>query len=467
MIIGYLSYYFLLPPVATFIEGKSFTSNLYHPIEIMFHAFLNLTIIIITFILYQKTKILQKIRLFISHKIYYPIGMYVYPTNIQLFLMGIIGITAMAYINFIAGGYQVNISGIFNKLLIGYYPFAYLPYIILIKKIFVTNNKIKRTWFVIIIIYTILIAIISFARNSRYALFSGIASILLTYAWGIISGYYKLKKIDYFRLLFFMIIFVSSIGFISDLAMTMVIVRQQRKKITALELIMESIHTMQNPEIIHAYKNEPSQSWDENYVDNIFLARLCNLKYADNSIDLENKMGTIARGYIKNIEIQKIYAIFPRPLIEKLNLPTDKDLVENASMGDFMLFAINGDDTILGGFRTGSIFGIELTAWGWSYILIFGLLLLIIFPLSDSLTLQIKDKKQKENNISRTILSPIAIINLFGWFVFLTSAAGGSESFVNLINYILRGWIQLPFLYITLYWLINLFTKIFSPSYGK
>jgi hypothetical protein len=470
MMIGYTSYYFLLPPLATLIEGKPVSTNLLHPTLILIHATICLIFFLLAFTVYRKSSVLQKLRWLISRKIYQPAGLFNSPSNVHLLIMGGIGLLSMGYEYFFAGGYQRPPEGTINKFIQGFYPLAYLPYLIMLNKIIGKEESNNRIWISILAIYSILLGIVSLARNSRAALFMGVASIVLAYLYGLATGLYKLSKKTLQKLAIVAIVTIILAGPMADMAISMVVVRSMRTEISASELVTETIKTFQDKAALARYRNDmlgnKSPDWyDWSYVDNLFLDRMSNLKFADINLDIALTIGRNARSYLQEIEIQKILAIFPQPIVNVFNLPVDKNLVTKASSGDFMLYAATGNKYTLGGFRTGSLLANGFVLFDWGYPLILGAILLVLFPLADSITTK-KTIKEPSTNIEKRIhlLSPMVVVGLFTWLFFLTSAATGAESISSLANYILRGWIQAGFIYGCGYWISYFPMKMLSKT---
>jgi hypothetical protein len=469
MMLGYVSYYFLLPPLATFLEGKPLTNNLYHPALVLFHATVSLLSLIGAFTIYSRWRIMQGLRWFVSRKIYQPFGLFRTPSNQHLLVMGSAGLIAMGVQIFVVGMYQNGALGIINKFMQGLYPLAYLPYVVLVRKVIDPTGRFDRKWLPVLFGYTILIAFVSLGRNSRVAILVGIASIILVYFYGLAVGFYRADKSSVRKIALAAFALIVLSGPIIDLATSMMVVRGTRTKISALELVSETITTFRDKEALNQYRlyqAENISGWDERYLDNVFAARLSNLKYADNSIDLALSMGRFTKEYIREIEEQKILAIFPRPIINALGLLVDKAQVEAASSGDFMYYAVTGSPYALGGFRTGSIFGNGYALFGWWYPLVFAMLVTLIFPFADSLTTKIAVPRVNQSG-SEWIpcLSPVAIVGFFTWFFYLTSAATGAESISSLVNYLLRGWIQTLFVYALLFWVTYIPLKMISRRY--
>jgi hypothetical protein len=464
MMLGYLSYYFLLPPLATFIEGKSLTNNLDRPALVLLHAFVSLVSLILAHSIYRHWRPAMSIRWFVSRKIYQRFGFFRAPTSFHLLIMGSIGLIAMAVQVFIVGNYKEEVLGFSNKLMQGLYPLAYLPYVILVRKLIGQDGRYDRKWLFILLGFTILISIVSLGMNSRASLYAGVTSIFLAYFYGLAVGFYK-GTLWKMVLTIFVVIVIS--GPTTDLADSMVIARESRSKISAAELVSETIKVFQDKEALNSfqmYGREIGSVSDEWYVDNLFMARLCNLKYADLSIHLALSMGKFTKAYMREIEIQRILINFPRPLIKILGLPVDKDFVGAASSGDFMLYAATGNEYVLGGFRSGSIFGNGFALFGWFYPIVFSLIVMFTFPLADSLTSRISVMPSNQSGSKWVpLFSPMVIIGFFSWFIYLTSAAAGIESLLGLLNYLLRGWIQILVVYVIIYWITYIPLKMITP----
>jgi hypothetical protein len=459
MMIGYVSYYFLLPPLATLVEWKPTSNNLLHPTLVLLHAIICLIFFFLAYTVYRKSSPLQKLRWLISKNLYKPIGFFKPPSNTHLLLMGSIGLLSIGYEYFVAGGYQRAPEGTINKLIQGFYPLAYLPYVIFVNKIIGKEKSNSRIWIIILSIYTILLGIVSLAWNSRAALFMGVASIMLAFLYGIATGLYKLSKATMQKMAIMAIAIILLSGPITDLAISMVAVRSMRTQISATELVAETIKIFQDKATLNRYRNNAignnSSDWyDWSYVDNLFLDRMSNLKFADISLDIAISIGNTTRTYLREIEIQKIFAIFPQPVISLFNLPVDKNLVTKASSGDFMIYAATGNQYALGRFQTGSIFANGYALLGWAYPLAVSLLMLLIFPLTDALTSRMTITTLGQNQ-KRWIplFSSAVVITLFTRFFFLTSAATGSESISAMGAYLIRGWIQVAFVYGISYWI--------------
>lgn len=453
MIAGFSTHYFFLPPIATLIEGKSLTNNIDSPLLVLFNSILCLVVLLAAHHAYRVSRA-TTVRHAIAERLYRPLGYFNAPSNVQLLLMGMFGILAMLQQVFMTGVHEE--TGIWDKLIQGIYPLAYLPYLILVGFIFDDKNRTKprlnTKWMIILALYTATLLFLSAGKNSRTAFFVGITSVALVYLYGAIvklnSG--KLFRIKYLAPL--TLLATALLGPISDLATSMVIVRSHRADTSAMELAGETMRVFMDKERIRAFRGESHSNsiWDETYVDNLFLARLCNLKYADNGLDLAKSLDSGRRSFLRELELQKAFAILPQPILDALGMNIDKELVSQASGGDLLLYAATGNQYVLGGFRTGSMFGSGYALFGWWYLPAFFVFFFITFILADAQTTRSTYKNNGKYYL-RPILSPMLAITLFHWFFYFTSAASGIESTAGLLTYIIRGWLQTLILYTILY----------------
>lgn len=461
MITGFATYYFFLPPIATLIEGKPLTNNIDYPLIVLLNSVLCLVVLIAAHHAYRVSRA-TTISHAIAERLYRPLGYFNAPSNAQLLLMGMIGLLAILQQVFMSGVYEE--IGVWDKLIQGIYPLAYLPYLILVGFIFDDKNRTKARlnmkWVVILALYTAILLFLSVGKNSRAAFLVGITSVALIYLYGAITGLNNRKLFKIKFLLPLTLLFGALLGPLSDLATSMVIVRSHRAETSAMELAGETMRVFMDKERLRAFRGESHSSsiWDETYVDNLFLSRLCNLKYTDNGLDLAESLDSGRRSFLRELELQKAFAILPQPILNALGMNIDKEIVSQASGGDLLLYAATGNHYVLGGFRTGSMLGSGYALFGWWYLPVFFVLFFITFILADAQT--IIAKYNNYNKIYfRPILSPMFAITSFYWFFYFTSAATGIESTAGLLNYIIRGWIQTLILYTILYRFTNFFIK--------
>lgn len=279
-------------------------------------------------------------------------------------------------------------------------------------------------------------------------------SVFLSYIYLILSGLISVDFINK-KIIFTITSIVLLSGPATDLAMSMVVVRAQRNDVSALDLAIETIKTYQDKETLRIAKIlsvENKSDWDETYVDNLFFSRLSNLKFTDNSLTLAGSLDSSQVERMRIIEWQRVVSLLPLELITLFKIDTDKVFFTSGSGGDFLYATATNDNSVIGGFRTGSILGSGYALFGWLYPLIFGFVGIIVFSLVDAQAEIIFNESNNEKVSITPVINSLAIATLFSWFFYLTSAATGVESMSELAGYLFRGWIQNLMIYSIAYW---------------
>lgn len=460
IILGYLSYYFVLPPIITILEWKSLINNLNEPLLVFFNSAICFFVLVITHVIYRHSSILNIPKYLLRDNLYRLFGFFCAPSNLQLMFIGGIGVVGMVYQIFISGsgigsGYR-DTGNVIDKVVEAFNPLIYIPYCILIREVFGEEGKVTKKWIWLIVGYTIIIVLLAIARNSRGAFLIGISSIAITYIYALLVGLISSKSLKIKKLAVYVLLGFSLSGPLTDLAVSMVIVRSQRTDISPVELLSETITIYQDKEAIRVARllsDDNESDWDERYTDNLFFSRLSNLKYTDNSIKYAVNFDQSQINRVRSIEWQKVVCALPSPIISFFGLDVDKNLVNNGSGGDFIYATAIKNDSVVGSFLTGSIFGSGYALFGLLYPLVFGLICLVTFPLVDAQVKIIRETNYKNGDmVVKPVFNCLTIATLFSWVFYLTSAGTGVESMSGLTAYILRGWMQKFIIYIFVYW---------------
>ncbi|MCO5397495.1 hypothetical protein [Ralstonia soli] len=467
ILFGYVTSYFLLPPVATLLEWKPLTYNLMHPVLGFWHALVCLLVLLGTHKLYRKSALAMRVRLLIVNGVYRPLGFFRTPGNLQLVIMGGIGLCAMMYQVFLVGSAEGGGGGALNRFMQAMYPLAYLPYCMLVRPLIGARVwvPLDTRWKLMLAGYTVVLAAVSIGSNSRALVLIGIISLCLLAGYGLVTNTLPRHLFRMRRLVPALIVMLLLQGPAADLATSMVIARSQRNDVSAGQLLSATIEAMQNKDAIRerriADATDNNQTWDERYLDNLFLARLANMKFADATLDLALRLDSTAQSDLRNIEWQRVLSVFPTPLIDALGLPVNKALVTTSSVGDLMLFTVTGDYDALGGFRTGSIFGSGYALFGWLYTGVLAILAFLIFVLADAQTTRrIIPSPVAGPPRWAPVFSPLAVTRYYTWVFYLTSAATGVESLSGLMVFIMRGWIEAAVVYAFTYWISRVILRI-------
>lgn len=471
LVLGYATSYFLIPPVATLLEWKPLTYNLTHPVLDFGHAFVCMLVLLGTHKLYRKSATAMQVRQLVANRVYRPLGIFRTPGNAQMMVMGGVGLAAMMYQVFVVGTITEGSGGALNRLMQAMYPLAYLPYCMLVRPLIGSHNymPLALRWKVVLVGYTAVLAVISVGSNSRALVLIGTISLCLVLVYGFITRTLPLRLYRPRRLVAIGLALALLQGPVSDLATSMLIARAQRNDVSAGELISATVDTMQNQDAIRERRladvNDDHQTWDERYVDNVFLARLANMKFADATLDLALRQDTSARAELRRLEWERVLSVIPAPLIEALGMHVDKDFVTTSSGGDLLLFTVTGDRDSLGGFRTGSIFGSGYALFDWLYTGVVAILIFLTFMLADAQTTR-REIPARDGSPARwePVFAPLVVTRYFTWVFYMTSAATGVESLSGLTQFLLRGWVEVAVVYALVYWFSRTLLRILGKG---
>ncbi|RZT31851.1 hypothetical protein [Cupriavidus agavae] len=470
MLLGYTLSYFLIPPVATLIEWKPLTYNLHHPVLDFTHAFVCHVALLLAHRLYRKSQWGMQLRLGVVNRVYRPMGLFHNLGNVQIMVMGGIGLCAMMYQVFVVGMITEGSGGALNRIMQAMYPLAYLPYCLLVRPLIGAHSYLPLSlrWKLTLIAYTGVLAMVSIGSNSRALVLIGTISVCLVMAYGFITRTLPMRLFRPRRLIIVGLLLALMQGPVTDLATSMVIARAQRNDVGASELISATLDTMKNRDAIRdrleSDANDNHETWDERYLDNLFLQRLANMKFADATLDLALRQDASARAELRTIEWQRVITVLPAPVLEALGIAVDKDFVTTSSAGDLMLFTVTGDTDALGGFRTGSIFGTGYALFDWLYPGVLAILAFLTYALADAQTTRRPLPARDASPVRWVpVFSPLVVTRYYTWVFYLTSAATGVDSMSGLTQLILRGWIESAVIYTVVFWI----SRVVVRAIGK
>ncbi|MBB3836415.1 hypothetical protein FHS57_000397 [Runella defluvii] len=441
LIIGFFLTQLYLPLIFTLLEGNPVVFNLKLSNEVFLHSFLILITLIISHYVYRQFSYLHKNKL---RNILLRFDFFTPPSDTQIWIIGLIGVFATFYVYIYAKSALKLTGGSFDKFIESLINFAYAPYFIGIGIIYGRNEKINNNYLIKISVYTIIIFLVSVARNSRGAFMFGFTSLAYSYILCIGLG---IKKANFFNkknIILLIMSFWLIIGPISDLSTAMVAVRNQRHEVSSFNLLEMTIKAYENKTLLQQFKNNKSgddSGWDEYYLNNVLLSRFCNIKFNDASLIEASKLNfKIDKGF-QDFSINRTIAILPTPILTLLGIDLNKNLI-NYSFGDYLFAKANylgNDYSVIGVNRTGHISGTGMISFGWWYLLLLFIFIIPCYYIIDSCYINLKSTISNgfEPRISLCILLAINSV-----FIFLPS-----ESVMTLPMFLTRGWIQMYILY--------------------
>ncbi|WP_170299131.1 hypothetical protein [Larkinella terrae] len=454
IILGYSLTQYCLPLIFTLLEGKPLVYNLKFPYSVFIHSLLALAVFLSMHHLYKiwreglGSKLYNKMS-WILRKNYF----FTPPSDFQLWMIGFIGLAGMI-ITFISVNHYDGTAlerGAGAKFLHGLVPYAYAPFFILLKPLLQPNRPqfLKKPFFKVLV-FAVVLLFVGMGGNSRGLFMTGITAVGISYLIGLLLGKfdYKIFNLKNFALALVGVWIIT--GPLAKLGTAMVIVRAQRSNVSSEELIMKTLQTYQDDKAIQRYKSInfiDKYDWDETYFDNIFLARFCNLKYNDASLELAYKIRNTDKEMF-NYSVDKFWSTLPAPIISFFRIKIDKLTLNTFSYGDYLYYRAGGQ-YIPGAFRTGHFAGTGLATFGWWYLLLMGVGVLPLFFLVDLFVVNFR-----ENGYNSTYLSLAGLIEITFFFT-LFSVSNFSESVVNIYSFFARGWFQM----LLLYWLLLFVTR--------
>ncbi len=462
LIIGFTATQFYFPLLFTTLEGKPVVFNLELPYQVFFHSTAALFVLVLSHALYRMT-VSQPLST--STSWLNKMGLFTPPVDLQLWLMGFVGLSATVYVYFISPSVGWEVSGAASdKAIQGLIPFSYAPYFIPFGKLYGNIKYPTKRLVPLLLIFTVLLFVVSIGRNSRGAFMLGFTSVGFTYVLGLLLGVFKtqlftLKNLAIGALGFFLIT-----GPIADLGTAMVIVRGQRSKISNSELIDLTLQAFNDKQAIRSRRLEDNQEqgdWDERYLDNIFTARFSNLKFNDASLAQAAKISGQDDDML-HYSINYILGALPGPVLTALNVDADKEAVYGVSVGDYLYSEAGGPVEALGGFRTGHFAGTGMAAFGWWYLVFLGVGMFPVYWLFDKLVIKMNWQDLQSTSPPPKIamrFSLCGMLALTSIFQFLPA-----ESVIITATFLIRGWIQMVLLYVVIFYITKLIANVLQGS---
>lgn len=374
-----------------------------------------------------------------------PLGVMSIPSTFQLWTMGIIGLSCLAWQSTYKFVEKEQVGNIGEKFLEGFTFLAYAPFLIPIIYIVYLKKSISSKEINYLLIYFFILVLVSLAINSRGSLINGIFGLVILFLFFVLTGQISItKKVKNRLFLGFLTVFFLS-SQISDLATAMVIARVERNHSSSTEMVFKTFEVFLDKERINQYKNKSFiiksySDYSEVYLANPFINRLINIKFFDNIFALSKVMNGDYSDRIKDVTTNKLLALLPKPALDILGISINK-LELKFSMGDYMLNLEK--PIIMGSFLTGSSVAHGFSMFGYWLFLFIIPLYILLFTIIHSFTIQ-------ENK--RVFISPVIMISIFSLY-FISFV----DSILVTISFLFRGLPQTIFIYLLVFFITYLF----------
>ncbi len=373
------------------------------------------------------------------------------PTYLQTWLLGLIGLTAMAWSTTNTND-AVEYGDAGNKLLDGLMYLVYAPYFLEILDNFSSKQHQephlnRATTRVFLTIYTLVLLLLGTILNARGIIILGIINLGITITLLILMGQLEVSKknIRNCGIAVLLVIFLSPI--LSDFATAVVVTRAQKGEISNMEMLDQTLTAFQNKKELEEYRElildlTNQGEYNETYIPNPFLARFIYTKFLDNMLSLKQICSMQYALALWDVTLDKILALMPTPLIKTLNLNLDKNNLKY-SFGDIMYYLETGKG--LGGYRVGSTIAHGIGLMGY-------LVFIAVIPLFILLFISLQSFVIIGNKINLSLLLNLQIMMVFNF--------GVIDSLVGIIGALLRTLPQSAVIFALIYKAIQIITSL-------
>lgn len=436
-----------LPAVVKTLDLQPLTYNLSSPIETFGFVAITGLIMCLSHAIFRTSRWAKGATDFVQKRVFAPLRVFDRPTTSRLYIMGVIGVLAMVYVYLIKGAEEAG-GSIGDKILQGLAPFAYAPFIIYLRPLFGTTEKLNPRQAATLGGYLILILVIALGRNSRATVVVPMATLGIGVMISVLLGKVR-PELFSFKTIVGAVAAIAIAPLATNLLIGMQLARAERGNVSATEMVYLSIEMMQRQELISSYSEditlatEERTGWSERYVQNRFLSRLIYTKYHDNAITLMKELDDQGREDMTQFTIAHTISFLPDPVL-RVFTPMTKSEALSCSYGDYLFYlAMRGN---LGGFRVGSMIGNGLAIFNVFYPLLVFFATFLYYVACDCFV--IADPRSRllpEGTSQRALpfIAPVAIINTCTLIFF----APQTESFTEYIGLTLRGFTQMCLLY--------------------
>lgn len=397
-------------PIATLLDRHPISYKMSHPSETFFWQLLYVGVTIFAFLC---SKVVTK-KLPLIRKLFSTIGYFKPVGKRTLWVMGGVGVLIQIYLlRHQFGDESIRGAGTLNM----FRPFLLAPYCVLFQRSARKNRHRIRN--VMLLLYTIFILALSVASNSR----GNIAFVLLGFALIYFLYLFYIHRerlqnivpmsIKQLVLLALLVWFI--LGPLSDFAIAMVSVRTIRTDVTAKELFHETIDLVQDRvkmETVHKLASSidglgANEDWDEQYVSNVFLQRICNYLVADETIHYAHLAG-IPNREMREDQLVRLKLMFPQPIVNFFFGRLNKKDYANSPM-DKLISQYKGED--YASFLVGGDVGLGLATMGYSFPLFQFLVYLLLFSFFDQLV------KKKGGKVVVPVMTLVYASSAFNFFM--------------------------------------------------
>jgi hypothetical protein len=345
------------------LEWRPLTFNLRFPVLTFASSLFFVVICIAAHALFSSSALLSMFSHKIRDAVYKPLGLLRVPSDVELWVLGAIGIVAVllsASGSEVYGANGIKSGDVGAKFLQAFIGFAAAPYIILFKNGLISNRTKSSTisnW--ALGGYFVATLGIAMARNARAAFAEVILIIAVCVMAMLLKGAIRINSRTLAIMGAVAIIGLPFAGLLGNLSTAITIVRAERYSLSTGALVAKTIDTMMSPELIknaEERNNVITGAYNEIYFNNEFFTRFSFTKYTDinwAAIGGFPEVSPVLHDLaVTNLD-DHLWGLMPTPMLEAFHINIDKDSRRYiSSSGDLYVSYASIQD--VGGFITGS-----------------------------------------------------------------------------------------------------------------
>jgi hypothetical protein len=404
-------------------------------------------VLILSHMVYSRVPSVQAFRSHVSRWLYNPAGLFMWPTDVEFWLLGLIGCVSLVLTgtDYESGAsFGAGSAGI--KMLRAFQFLKFAPFLIPFRNGLSGFRAPNPSSYAGLMAYFLLLVLLSFATNSRSTFADSVPTVGICVLMAMAYNAFSLKSIPTWKIVAVILgAFIAS-SLLSRVALAMVVVRDFRSTVDVMGLVGMTLEALTNSEWLEIARTKMDAAvtignYSEEYVNSRFLARFLLTKYHDNILYYFSFFGPDHFASYADFIKDRMWATLPDPILQKLGVNINKeDLV--ISNGDYIVYMIDGWG--LGGFKTGSMIAEVYSVFGVLFpaVMFVGSMLLYVFY----------DALVADAPSGRKVVSPLIILLI--WNLCGTTAAFGlgAETVVQIPAGIVRGLTQnIMFYFIAVY----------------
>ena len=444
-------------PIITYLEGHELSYRMINPSLTFILQCLYVCITYLAFVHSYKKKNTGGLRKVLNKYGYFkPAG------DRVLWILGILGVLGRIYILLFQTGTQ-SAAGTGTITMI-FIPFLSAPYCILFNGLYGKEHSISKITKIALLIYTLLLTALAVASNTRNAIVMIFISVILMAIVHVIvckpKYIYKLQRITLKKVLYVIIGLYFVSGPMTDFAIAMVAVRYTKGDMPASEIFKETYDLATDKEKMKLLRktaesvssgnsdisiSDLQNEWSEDYIDNVFLNRVCNYQVADATLYHAMRLGFLNNEFLDFCGV-KFKLLFPTPIIRFFFGNINKEDY-NYTYTD-LLYAKSTRNQIKEAHIVGGDVGLGYETFSFLFPIFQFFIYCLIFKVMDQITII------KNNRLTIPI---ITMVSLYGYFYTFMVGTGVYDRFLSFF------W-GVPIGFITKILVFNIVNKLFAQK---